>query len=70
VRYLLDSNPEIDSEKVEIAPNFIELNISVDDWKSKDQTILEKYNLPADKPIFIYGGNLGKPQGLDFLLKF
>ena len=28
-----------------------------------------KYNLPIDKKIFVYGGNLGKPQGLDFLLE-
>lgn len=25
--------------------------------------------LPTDKPIFIYGGNLGKPQGIQFLIK-
>ena len=31
--------------------------------------IREKYHLPVDKPIFIYGGNLGKPQGIDFLIK-
>ena len=28
-----------------------------------------EYNLPLDKPIFIYGGNLGKPQGIPFLLR-
>ena len=31
--------------------------------------IKAKYNLPLDKKIFVYGGNLGKPQGLDFLLE-
>jgi len=25
--------------------------------------------LPVDKLIFIYGGNLGKPQGIDYLIK-
>jgi len=69
VRYLLEHNPDIDSEKVEIAPNSIELNISVDDRQSKDWTILEKYNLPVDKPILIYGGNLGKPQGIPYLIE-
>lgn len=29
----------------------------------------EKYGLPDDKIVFIYGGNLGKPQGIDFLLQ-
>jgi len=28
-----------------------------------------KYGLPVDKPIFFYGGNLGKPQGIPFLIK-
>ena len=31
--------------------------------------IRKKYGLPTDRPIFIYGGNLGKPQGIDFLIK-
>lgn len=31
--------------------------------------IRKKYGLPTDKPIFIYGGNLGKPQGIDYLIK-
>lgn len=69
VRYLLEHNPEINPEKVEIAPNSIELNIPADGQQSKDLTILEKYNLPVDKPIIIYGGNLGKPQGIPFLME-
>ena len=28
-----------------------------------------QYGLPTDKPIFIYGGNLGKPQGIPFLME-
>lgn len=32
-------------------------------------TIRNKYGIPADSVVFIYGGNLGKPQGLDFLLR-
>lgn len=69
VRYLLEHNSEINPEKVEIAPNSIELNISADDRQTKDKTILDKYNLPVDKPIIIYGGNLGKPQGIPFLIE-
>ena len=33
------------------------------------QELLSKFGIPADKTLFIYGGNLGKPQGIDFLLK-
>ena len=31
--------------------------------------IREKYGIPFDKKIFIYGGNLGKPQGIPFLIE-
>ena len=30
--------------------------------------IRKKYDIPKDKTVFIYGGNLGKPQGIDFLI--
>lgn len=67
VRYLLDNNPSLNPNKVEICPNSIEL---VDiEAKSEDNAILLKYGLPTDKPIFIYGGNLGVPQGIPFLIK-
>lgn len=68
VKYLLEHNPEIESEKVDIAPNSIELKNPTEDWNCKDQSIFEKYNLPIDKPILIYGGNLGKPQNIPFLI--
>ena len=29
----------------------------------------EKYGLPTDKKIFVYGGNLGKPQGIPFIIE-
>lgn len=30
--------------------------------------VREKYHLPKDKIIFVYGGNLGKSQGVEFLI--
>lgn len=66
VRYVLEHNPEISKDRVEVAPNSLEL-LEVE--KSVDNTVLAKYNLPSDKPIFIYGGNLGVPQGIPFLIK-
>jgi glycosyltransferase involved in cell wall biosynthesis len=29
-----------------------------------------KYQIPLDSTLFIYGGNLGKPQGIDFVVDF
>ncbi len=38
--------------------------------EDKEQSrFLKELNIPSSKKIFIYGGNLGKPQGIDFLLK-
>lgn len=66
VRYVLEHNPEISADRVEVAPNSLEL---VESDKVVDKNILVKYGLPTDKPIFIYGGNLGVPQGVPFLIQ-
>ena len=67
VEYLLKHNPEINRDRVEIAPNSIELTESGLGLIDKREVRL-KYGLPIDKPIFIYGGNLGKPQAIPFLI--
>jgi len=67
VQFLLEHNPEIKSEHIEECPNSVELatnHAGVD----KDK-IRKKFDIPIDSVVFIYGGNLGKPQGLDFLLR-
>lgn len=68
VEYIIKHNPWINPENVEVCPNSIEvrqLNIS-------EQQILDTkkaLGIPLDKKIFVYGGNLGKPQGIDFFIK-
>lgn len=72
VQFLLKHNPEIDASRVEVAPNSVELrDVRIEDGQEKAERyyIRRKYELPTDKPIFIYGGNLGKPQGIDYLVK-
>lgn len=68
VRYLLEHNPEIRKEKVEVFPNSIN-PIEKRENKQKDISILKKYKIPEKAVLFVYGGNLGKPQGIDFLLE-
>lgn len=68
VKYVLEHNPEVPTERVEVAPNSVELKLD-DNANLDKKTIKEKYCLPIDKPIFIYGGNLGKPQGIPFLIE-
>ncbi|MDM5196238.1 glycosyltransferase family 4 protein [Bacillus hominis] len=68
VNFLLQNNPEISPDIVEICPNSIEpLNVQKDVRKSNE--VKAKYKIPIDKTVFIYGGNLGKPQGIDFLME-
>ena len=35
----------------------------------KINEIRVKYDVPLNKKIFIYGGNLGKPQGISFFIE-
>lgn len=68
VNYLLKHNPNIDSEIVEVCPNSVEVIDKSIDEATKIK-IRNKYGIPLNKTIFIYGGNLGKPQGIDFLIE-
>jgi len=66
VDYLLAHNREIRPEQVHVCPNSItpaEQNV-----KQYRAGIRQTYGLPQDKKIFIYGGNLGKPQAVDFIV--
>lgn len=68
VDYVLKHNPEVDPKKVEVCPNSIDvIDKSVDE--STRKLIREKYEIPLDKKVFVYGGNLGKPQGVPFLIE-
>lgn len=67
VEYLLKHNPQIPAKVVEVCPNSIEPDIN--DTIEDKTDIRDKYKIPAHATLFIYGGNLGKPQGLDFLLE-
>lgn len=63
----INNNNKLDS-KIDICPNsvFIKDN-SVEE--SEKSVLRKKYGFPLNKTIFVYGGNLGKPQGIDFVLK-
>ncbi len=66
VKYIAEHN-KIDEDKLEVLPNAFDIS-EKRKYKFKDEKILEKYHIPKDKIIFMYGGNLGIPQGLDFFL--
>lgn len=68
VKYVLEHNPEVKAENVEICPNSYNNVVHTEFSDNQKVKIRRKYNLPTDCPIFIYGGNLGKPQGIPFLI--
>lgn len=66
--YVLKHNSEISRDKVEVFPNCIEVqNITLTD--KEREHIRKKYNLPFDRKICVYGGNLGKPQDIPFVIE-
>lgn len=66
--YVLKHNPEISAEKVEIFPNSIEVTNEKLSPEQKAE-IRQKFNIPTDKTVFIYGGNLGRPQDIPFIIE-
>lgn len=68
VKYILKHNQEIHSSKIEVCPNSINVaDVSIN--TEERLKIRKKYNIPENKTVFVYGGNLGKPQGIEFMLK-
>lgn len=67
-KFLLNHNPKMSVTKVETCPNSVtpeEITLS----NFEKNQLREKYNLPLDKKIFVYGGNFGIPQGVPFIIK-
>jgi glycosyltransferase involved in cell wall biosynthesis len=68
LNYILDKNHQLNNSKIEINPNSIEVQefTSINISKNK---ILSKYSIPLNKTLYLFGGNLGKPQGIEYLIK-
>lgn len=67
-QYVLQHNPEIPASKVEVCPNSIEpIDMRLSD--DEKQSFRRKYGFPEDKRIFVYGGNLGRPQDVPFIVE-
>lgn len=67
-QYLLTHNPEVSRTKVELAPNSVEAADKSITAKEREQ-IRKKYDIPKDRTVYVCGGNLGKPQGIPFMLR-
>ena len=68
VDYLLTNNPDIKTTDVEIFPNCIEVKDVALSLEERS-FVRNNYHIPKDKIVFVYGGNLGKPQGIPFIIE-
>jgi glycosyltransferase involved in cell wall biosynthesis len=69
VDYLRKTCPGINPNKIEINPNSHEL-VEEEMTTGQKSFIRQKYHIPENATVFVYGGNLGKPQGVGFILDF
>lgn len=68
VDFIIKNNPQIDNRKVEVNPNSVDPHYIKYTLEEKNR-LKTKYKLPLNKKILVYGGNLGVPQGIDFLIE-
>jgi glycosyltransferase involved in cell wall biosynthesis len=67
-KFVLTHNTNIPPNKVEVNPNSI-FPLEIHQTFEEKGNIKKKYGLPTDKKVFVYGGNLGRPQGVDFVME-
>lgn len=65
IEYVQKHNTKIDINKIELFPNSIEPRPLVKD--SNELNLRKKFGIPAEALLLIYGGNIGIPQGVEFI---
>ncbi|MCI9127070.1 MAG: glycosyltransferase family 4 protein [Eubacterium sp.] len=69
VEYILEHNSYLNPDIVFQSPNCIEITSGDARGVCADrELILGKYSIPINKRLYIYGGNLGKPQDIPFII--
>ena len=66
--YLLKHNKYLDCAKLQIFPNTTKLNRE-EEYIDDAMQIKRRDGIPENRVIITYGGNFGKPQGIDFLIQ-
>ena len=65
VEYVKANNSFINPTTIEVAPN----SIQISDLQPFDRVEARRqYNISQDDIVFVYGGNLGMPQGIDHMI--
>lgn len=66
VDFLISKHSYLNRDRIEVCPNTINPSTPT----NRDKRVLrEKFKLPQDKVILVYGGNFGKPQDVDYIIK-
>ena len=68
IRFLTENEPGLDRSKIGICPNCV-TPFSVYMNTEKRNVLRDKYGIPKDKVVYIYGGNLGVAQGIEFAIE-
>lgn len=63
-KYLLNYNPWLNPKKVELFPNTKKLT---NDYRPNGFPMRERYGIPKEACVFLFGGNMGRPQFIDLL---
>jgi glycosyltransferase involved in cell wall biosynthesis len=64
--YYIETNNKNVSHKLEVCPNSQKPKFCAKDNRNY---IREKYNIPKDKCVFVFGGNLGLSQGINEMIE-
>jgi glycosyltransferase involved in cell wall biosynthesis len=64
--YIVNHNPWLNENKIELFPNTKKITDGTDLVK---QEMRHNYSIPEDACVFLFGGNMGKPQYVDLLCK-
>lgn len=64
--YIIEHNIWLDKGKVEIFPNTKKLTSNI---KGSAFPMRERYDIPHDACVFLFGGNMGRPQYIELLCK-
>lgn len=63
-KYVIEHNPWLNPHKVEIFPNTKKLT---DDIEPKGNPMRERFKIPEEACAVLFGGNMGRPQCIQFL---
>ena len=67
VMFLKKNHPQIPEVKIGICPNGIIPTPAVS-REAEKKALRERYAVPTEATIYLYGGNMGKPQAIDHLV--